>query len=104
MNMATKPRSERETVMTVRLPRELHEYLKKAAQAGEGGIAAELRHRLEASFVSSLRTGDQKTADFVDAIATVAVNVQPPYGPWHENPHAFAVFSAAMTALLAYFR
>jgi len=75
-----------------------------AVAAGDQTIGEEIRQRLEASFVSSLCAGDQKTADFVDAIATVAVNVRPPYGPWHENPHAFAVFSAAMTALLAYFR
>ncbi|MGC2414572.1 MAG: Arc family DNA-binding protein [Stellaceae bacterium] len=67
--MATKPRSERETVMTVRLPRELHEHLKKAAEAGEGGIAAELRRRLEQSFEAPVPNTDPRFADLLTTAA-----------------------------------
>ncbi len=96
--MATKPRSERETVMTVRLPRELHEQLKAAAEAGEGGIAAELRRRLEASFVEPTTTSvDLETRRLLNAVAWISTAVKDAYGAsWRTDPDAGDVLRRAV--------
>jgi len=50
-------RSERETVVTLRLPRELHEQLKREADAAGRGFAAEVRRRLEGSLFGNPEVG-----------------------------------------------
>jgi hypothetical protein len=66
---ATQPkRSDRETVVTLRLPRELHERLKN--EAGERGLTAEVRRRLEASFTE---TPPAVAADLKVREATAAI-------------------------------
>lgn len=49
MPRSAAKRSERDTVVTLRLPRELHARLKREAEANGRGFAAEVRHRLEAT-------------------------------------------------------
>jgi plasmid stability protein len=53
MPRSAAKRSERDTVVTLRLPRELHAVLKKEADATGRGFAAEVRHRLEAGVSTS---------------------------------------------------
>ena len=69
--MARPPtkRSEHETVVTLRLPRELHERLKQ--EAGERGFAAEVRRRLEASLEAGA-SPDDATRDFLRASRAMA--------------------------------
>jgi hypothetical protein len=87
----------RDTTITLRLPRELHEHL-KAAAAGRS-VSEEIRSRLEQSLIRDW-TSDQKTGDVVDAIANLARNVKPYFGDWHKNPYAFGVFKAGIDTLL----
>src|SRR5439155_11242872 len=86
-------RSDRETIVTLRLPRELHERLKQ--EGGERGLTAEVRRRLEASFAPSLpdwSESDPKTRELSGAIPELARLVQDEYGPWHSDPGAFHLF------------
>src|SRR3981081_2363609 len=93
--------SPRDTAVGLRLPRELHAQLKRAA-AGRS-ISEEIRQRL----VESLLRDDRESAatqKLTDAIAEVTRNVKAYYGDWHENPYAFAVFRVAVEPLLSKMR
>jgi len=91
-------RSERETVINLRLPRELYERLRLAA--GERGFTAEVRRLLEAA-LGRETAADPETRQLLDAIAAMAEFVSQP-APWHEDPFAFAVLRAAINRLMAY--
>src|SRR5262247_3887847 len=87
----------RDTTITLRLPRELHDRLKKAA-AGRS-VSEDIRRRLETTLLYDL-IGEQKTRNFIDAIGSLTRNVRPYYGRWHENPYAFEVLKTAIDTLL----
>src|SRR5438067_6555363 len=91
----------RDTAVALRLPRELHAQLKKAA-AGRS-VSEEMRARLEKSLLRDWRD-DAPTRRLTEAIAELARNVKPYYGDWHENPYAFAVFKYAVETLLSKMR
>ena len=61
-------RSDRETVVTLRLPRDLHERLRK--EGGERGFAGEMRRRLEASFAAGPAASDDPW--FGDLLAAIS--------------------------------
>src|SRR5439155_18728849 len=83
-NMAGKAKGvPRDTAVALRLPRELHAQLKKAA-AGRS-VSEEMRARLEKSLLRDWRD-DAPTRRLTEAIAELARNVKPYYGDWHENP------------------
>ncbi len=87
----------RDTTVTLRLPRELHKQLDKAA-AGRS-LSEEIRRRLEWSLLHEW-SNDPNTGVMIEAIARLADNVRPYYGHWHDDPFAFAVFKIAIDALL----
>jgi hypothetical protein len=91
----------RDTALTLRLPRELHEQLREAAKGRS--VSEEMRARLEWSILNDW-TNDPKTRDLVDSIAEVARNVQPYFGAWHDNPYGYAVFKIAVDTLLSKMR
>jgi hypothetical protein len=95
-------RSEREVVVTLRLPRELHSRAKEVG--GERGLTALIRAALEAKFAGdTLPLGvdtDPTTQRLCSAIATIAREVEAAYGPWHQDPDAFQVFLDAAGELL----
>jgi hypothetical protein len=62
-------------------------------------VSEEIRRRLEWSLVHEW-SNDQNTGVMIKAIASLAHNVRPYYGRWHEDPFAFAVFKIAIDALL----
>jgi hypothetical protein len=88
----------RDTTITLRLPRELHDQVKKAA-AGRS-VSEEIRARLEWSIINDW-TNDPKTRHVVDGIANLARNVKPYFGDWHQDRYAFDVFKIAVDTLLA---
>ncbi len=88
-------RSERETVINLRLPSELHERLKQAA--GERRFAAEVRRLLEAALARETST-DAETRQLLDAIAAMAELES----SWHKDPFAFNVFRHAIDQLMRY--
>jgi hypothetical protein len=90
--------SPRDTAVGLRLPRELHGLLKKAA--GRRSISEEIRQRLVESLLRDNRESAE-TQKLTEAIAEVARNVKVYYGDWHENPYAFAVFRVAVETLLS---
>src|SRR5258708_4611663 len=93
----------RDTTVTLRLPRELHDRLKEAA-AGRS-VSEEIRRRLETSINSEPASAhDPKTKRLLGAIDAVAWSIQPSLGLWHQNPEAFSAFKAAVDTLLAYFQ
>jgi hypothetical protein len=101
----TKPAStkqsrqaEREVVVTLRLPRELHGRLKELA--GERGLTAQIRDRLDASFLPGTGETDPKTRDVVRSVAEVAQVVADYYGEWHTDPFAFEVFKRTIVTVL----
>jgi hypothetical protein len=96
-------RDDRLTIhLTFRVPPDLHERLKKDANALRIPIGEEIRRRLEASYAWEGSTSrDPKTHALTDAVGAVARNVKPYYGDWHESPYAFEVFKIAIDTLLA---
>jgi hypothetical protein len=95
-------RSDRETVVTLRLPRDLHERLKKAG--GERGLSEQIRRRLEASLVTEASADDPKTRDLVAGVAQIANEASRYYRRWHEDPHTFAIVQVGIDLLLASYR
>jgi len=83
----------------VRLPRSLHQRLKKAG--GERGMGEEIRRRLEASFAVKVKVpSDPKTRELVEKIEQLVLNT-PLDKPWHADREAFLVFQAAINATLS---
>jgi hypothetical protein len=91
----------RDTAVALRLPRELHAELKRAA--GGRSVSEEMRARLEQSLLRDL-ANDAPTRALTEAISELARNVKAYYGDWHENPYAFAVFRVAVETLLSKMR
>lgn len=91
----------RDTAVALRLPRELHAQLKRAA-AGRS-VSEEMRSRLEGSFLRDM-TDDAPTLALTEAISEVARNVKTYYDAWDENAYAFAVFRVAVETLLSKMR
>jgi hypothetical protein len=91
----------RDTTVTLRLPRELHEQLRKAARGRS--VSEEIRSRLEQSLLNDW-VNDPKTNELIDALAEIARNVRPYYGRWHESRYAFEVFTIAVDTVLTKLR
>jgi hypothetical protein len=91
----------RDTAVALRLPRELHARLKRAA-AGRS-VSEEMRSRLEGSLLRDM-TDDARTLALTEAISEVARNVKTYYDAWDENAYAFAVFRVAVETLLSKMR
>jgi len=85
----------------LRLPVDLYERLNKVA--GERGMGEEIRRRLEASFAAEKSPDDPATKRLLDAIAHVASRV-PTDALWSKDAYSFAIFRAAIDALLTHFR
>jgi hypothetical protein len=96
----TKPEKDAQT--SLRLPRAMYEALSKAAAEHGHGIGEELRFRLESSFVLDL--GKPDTREFAEAVMQAAHQIDRAYGSWRADPFAFAVFNAAVSTLLTYYR
>jgi hypothetical protein len=82
----------------IRLPRNLHQRLKKAG--GERGMGEEIRRRLEASFIAENAFADPKSREFVDAISSFANETMRDYGDWSKDRFAFEVVKACVNMLL----
>lgn len=95
----TPKRSDRETVVTLRLPRELHERLKGAA--GERGLAAHVRERLEASLTIDEAWDTPNFANLFRAIGYLAVSASRIYP---DDPDAYPIVDLAIRQLLDVFR
>jgi hypothetical protein len=89
------------TQSAVRLPRELHERLKRAG--GERGMGEEIRRRLEASFEAERVPRNPKTRELLDAICFAAEELGYFYADsdWSEVPFAFEVLKGCIDLLLA---
>jgi hypothetical protein len=85
----------------VRLPRSLHERLKKAG--GERGMGEEIRRRLEASFEAEAPS-DPKTRELLEAISYVAAQTTHFFGSWSVNAFAFQSLKASVDRLLKQYR
>ena len=95
METPQERQAEREIVVTLRLPRELHARLQELG--GPRGLTREIRERLEASFGGQPpATADEKTASMLQQFAQLAAIVSEHYGTWHENPRAYAIFKRAV--------
>jgi hypothetical protein len=90
------------TQSAIRLPRRLHDRLKKAG--GERGMGEEIRRRLEASFEAEDAAGDPKTRDLLDAIAFFDEEMFHHFGNWSKEGFAFEVMKACVDMLLTYYR
>jgi len=91
----------RTTQMKFRLSDPLHDRIEEAAEHSGWGASEEIRRRLEASFVQELQADDDETYRLVEAIKTVARNLQQsPFGSWHKNRFAFEVFRDAVNTLV----
>jgi hypothetical protein len=90
------------TQSAIRLPRSLHERLKKAG--GDRGMGEEIRRRLEASFEAEEAPVDPKTRDLLDAIGFFDEEMFYHFGNWSKEPFAFEVMKACVDMLLTYYR
>jgi hypothetical protein len=86
----------------IRLPKDLHDRLKKAG--GERGMGEEIRRRLEASFESERLPEDPTTHELLQAISTVADELTDDFGRWSENAFAFEVLKTCVDMLLALYQ
>jgi hypothetical protein len=102
--LSALPTAAKATQMKFRLPNYLHDEIEEAAGRNGCGASEEIRRRLETSFLQELQAGDDETHKFIEAIKTVARNLEPPFGSWHENRFAFDVFAEAVNALLDLYR
>ena len=102
---ATK-RSDREVMLSFRVPRELHERLKRVAEEQGRGIATEIRQRLEASLADTGTSAqaEPQTRHFTGAINFIAGHLKVWYAPWYADTTAFEIFKTAIEAMLAYNR
>lgn len=98
--MRTKPAHDM-VQSAIRLPRTLHERLKKAG--GDRGMGEEVRRRLEASFAAERSPTDVKTRELLDAVASCAEEISHDFGPWSEEPYAFALLKETMNLLMKHF-
>jgi hypothetical protein len=90
--MARTKRSETETYVALRIPRELHARLKEAS--GERGLTAEIISRLEVA------SGDNMTGELQFEIGRCAELLGQHWVAWHTDAEAWAVFKAAVNHLL----
>jgi hypothetical protein len=97
-------RSEKEVVVTLRLPRELHEQLKN--EAGDRGFAAEVRRRLQASLLADQADEDQATNDLLAVIRYAAASIGKlgVRRAWHEEIVSFKEFKVAVNTLIDAFQ
>ncbi len=86
----------------VRLPRSLHERLKKAG--GERGMGEEIRRRLEASFDAERVPSDPKTRELLEAISFVARQATNHFGSWSDDAFAFKVLKLGVDRLLKHYQ
>ena len=87
----------------VRLPRRLHERLKKVG--GEGGMGEEIRHRLERSFdEEDVERRDPKTRELLGAVSFVAGQTTSFFGSWSKDAFAFQVLKATVDLLLKHYQ
>jgi hypothetical protein len=87
----------------VRLPRDLHERLKRAG--GEGGMGEEIRRRLEASFEAEAEApSDPQTRELLEAISFLATRSAAFYGSWAEDPFAFQVLKSSVDMLFKHYQ
>jgi hypothetical protein len=86
----------------LRLPRSLHDRLKKAG--GERGMGEEIRRRLEASFAAEKASTNPKTRELLDAISSIADEVTGYYGNWAEDAFAAEVLKACVDLLMTHDR
>ena len=82
----------------VRLPRSLHERLKKAG--GERGMGEEIRRRLEASFDAEKIPGNPNTRELINAISFSDEELVRDFGSWAKYRFAFEVFRETLNMLL----
>lgn len=95
------PKENKEMVQSaIWLPRDLHALLRE--RGGNRGMGEEIRRRLQASFDGETAPDDPKTAQLVEAISAIA-NTVAIDAPWSADDHSFAIFKAAIDALLAHF-
>jgi hypothetical protein len=88
------------TQMKFRLAGHLSGLIEKAAAEHGWGASEEIRRRLVGSFLNEPRAEDEETSRLLNAVETIAQNVEPPFGAWHQSRFAFEVFRAAVLALL----
>jgi hypothetical protein len=86
----------------IRLPRMLHERLKKAG--GQRGMGEEVRRRLEASFDAENTATHPKTIYLLSAISSCADKIASDYGNWSEDAFAFEVLKECVNILLMHFK
>ena len=96
---AEPKRSERETVVTLRLPKELHERLKEAG--GERGLTAQIRDRLDASLAVEEACDDPVFADLMRAMGYLVVTAGLLY---RGDPDLYQLIDFATRRLLDAFR
>jgi hypothetical protein len=96
--MAGKPKDVgRDTVLTVRMPRELHQRLADAA--GDRSVSEDIRRRLEASFAAEpLASKDPRLGDLLTAIEHAADGAARMYPA--DEAEAYSVLEVAIRLLL----
>jgi hypothetical protein len=82
----------------VRLPRSLHETLKKAG--GDRGMGDEIRRRLESSFAAEKNLENPNTRELINAISFSDEELVRDFGSWSKDRFAFEVFRESVNALL----
>jgi hypothetical protein len=98
-----------ETVnLSVRIPKTLYDQL--MSDAGTGGLSAEIRRRLTASFERDVpAAGDPKTQAAIRAIAWALTQYRDPRPDraeirWYDDPAGYAVMAATVRKILEHFR
>lgn len=82
----------------IRLPRSLHQRLKKTG--GERGMGEEIRRRLEASFDAEKAPAEAKTRELLDAISYCAERTADDYRSWWGDAFSFEILKECVNMLL----
>ena len=93
-----RSRDDEAITIAFRLPRSLHEQLKRAA-GKESNVSEEIRRRLEATF----KIPDEATGKLIEAIANVAMSLAID-GGWDQDPFLFDVMKSAVNHLVEHWK
>ena len=102
-NMHHMTQSAKGAQVAFRLPSEMHDQLRQAADQHRLSVGEEIRRRLEDSFSGAPKLSDGKSQEALEAIAWLlrAHTEMKSQGVWHEDAQSFANARSAVARVLA---
>jgi hypothetical protein len=97
-----RPHSENPMVHTaVVLPKDLISRLKTDAEANERGMSAEIRNRLQMTYLRQVSPIDRDTENFLADVRKLGDMIARNQARWYKDPYALAAFKAGVFEFLS---